>query len=342
MTKIVTPMSKEKAETYEVDNFSGFEKNDEIHQLMMANNFYLKKDIKLYQRFNRFGFLDPYNNLSGCREYLFFVKPDLHIFKNKNQDALNDEIANMTIFKDAMKRYKSVLKQLQSSATTNRPFMNLLSNTVASKLDLPGITADTIETARNIYGSVISYRLNSIKSDTDFDFTLEFKDTKYLDVYMLFKLWDEYSRKKFTGYITPPDESYILNRVLHDQIAIYKIIVGEDGESIIYWAKLTGVYPTTVPRDNFSALEPGEVKFSVSFKCSFVEDMNPDILADFNRTIKGRMDNTLPLYSLEKDRVEGEWPVMPYIGYVQSTDGTKVKLPWKLKWRRRVNEDDNE
>lgn len=356
MAKKVNVWSQAKADRYETNNFGKLEKEDEIHQLMMANNFYERKDIKLFQRFNRFGFLDPYNTQSSCREYLFFVKPDLHIFNNKDLSILNPELGGgtreendafpkksfgrMTIFSDAMRRYKPVLKQLQSSATPNRPFVNLLSNMVSSSLDLPGITADTIETARNIYGSVTTYRLNSIKSDTDFDFTLEFKDTKYLDVYMFFKLYDEYERKKFNGEVTPPDTDYIFNRVLHDQMAIYKFIVGEDGESIIYWAKLTGVYPTSVPRDSFSNLEPGEIKFSVSFKCSFVEDMNPDIFADFNRVIKGRSENTLPLYNRRKERMEGEWPVMPYIGYnSELINGKSSKLPWKLKWRRRVTSD---
>lgn len=325
------------------ENFTNLEKQDDIHQLLMANNIYRRGDMKLFNRFNRFGYLDPYNTLTSCREYLFFVKPDLHIFKNKETSELNPEIANMTIFKDAIKRYKPVLKQLQASATTARPFMNLLSNRVASKLDLPGISADSIETARNIYGSLTSYRLTSVKSDTDFDFSLEFRDTKSLQVYMLFKLFDEYERKKFNGEITPPDISYITNRVLHDQMCVYKFIVGEDGESIIYWAKLTGVYPTNVPRDSFSDLEAGDIRFSISFKCSFVEDMNPDILSDFNKVVKGITNNTLPLYNAKADRMEGEWAVMPYIGYDSGTDGGKgKKLPWKLKWRKKVKNDGND
>jgi len=367
-------MTKEEALKYEKDNFGSLETSKGINALMRGNNFYKKSEIRLFDRFNRFGYFDPYNTLTGCREYLFFVKPDLHIFKDKNLSKLNPELgggsvesdqeyrfvkdkagkeklepvketyAAMTIFTDAKKRYPSVLKQLQASATKS-PFMKILSNTVSSSLDLPGISADTIETARNIYGSVITYRGNSIKSDTDFDFSLEFKDTKNLDVYMLFKLYDEYERKKFNGDITPPDDSYITNKILHDQMAIYKFIVADDGETILYWAKLTGVYPTSVPRDSFSTLEPGDIKFSVSFKCAFVEDMNPDILADFNRVVGAKKSNTLPVYNKTYDVVEGEWPVMPYIGYdTEKISGMYKKMPWKLKWRKWVKKDgdDNE
>ena len=334
---------------------------DKLDAILQANTFYAKKDIKIFERFNRFGFFNPYDSLTGCREYLFFVKPDLHIFNNKNTAALNPELGGkvktdskgnaigndeggLSIFVDAFRRYKPVLKQLQASVNTEKPFVNLLSNMVASKLDLPGISADSIETARNIYGSVISYRQNSIKSDTDFEFNLEFKDTKYLDVYMFFKLYDEYERKKFYGEITPPDMSYILNRIIHDQMAIYKFIVNDDGESLIYWAKLTGVYPTSVPRDSFSDLGAGEIKFSVSFKAAFVEDMNPDILTDFSRIVTYTNNKTLPIYNTDIGAVNGEWSVSPYIAYNNSLDikGQSSKLPWKLKWRRAEADDDNE
>lgn len=341
--------TKKKADKYVAKNFGDLQNStdkkvkNEIHAIMMANNFYNKSDIKIFQRFNRFGYLDPYNTLTGCREYIFFVKPDLHIFENKNTSKLNSELSGMSIFEDAFRRYRPVLKQLQGSVATDKPFVNLLTNTVSSSLDLPGISADYIETGKNIYGSVMSYRQNSIKSDTDFEFTLEFKDTKYLDVYMFFKLYDEYERKKFNGEITPPDTNYILNRIIHDQMAVYKFIVGEDGESLIYWAKLTGVYPTSVPRDSFSELSPGDIKFSVSFKAAFVEDMNPDILIDFSRTVTFRNRSTLPIYNTKYGIIEGEWSISPYIAYNNklSSKGNSSKLPWKLKWRRAEDGDDN-
>src|SRR5699024_4748182 len=135
----------------------------------------------------------------------------------------------------------------------------LLSNAVTSSLELPGISADYIDTAKNVYQTSISYRGTSFKSDQDFEFSLDFKDSKFLDVYMYFKMYDEYERLKWLGQVSPKLE-YIKNKILHDQFSIYKFIVAEDGMTLLYFARVTGVYPTSVPREAMSNIE-GEVTY---------------------------------------------------------------------------------
>ena len=51
-------------------------------ELLNSQGLYSKKDINnaKFNKYSRFGrVLDPYGRLNGGREYLFFVKPDLHI-----------------------------------------------------------------------------------------------------------------------------------------------------------------------------------------------------------------------------------------------------------------------
>ena len=43
--------------------------------------------------------------------------------------------------------------------------MDLLSNTVTSKMDLPALTSESQETTNNIFGTNIQHRSHSIKSD---------------------------------------------------------------------------------------------------------------------------------------------------------------------------------
>jgi len=150
-------------------------------------------------------------------------------------------------------------------------------------------------------------------SDRDFDFSLEFKDSKFLEVYMFFKMYDEYERLKWLGQVSPRD-NYIRNRVLHDQVAIYKIITAEDGMTILYWARATGCMPLSVPRDSMSGLD-GELTFSVNWKAQFVEDMNPNILIDFNKILKSYKGNRelLPIYNRDIKQADGTWPTCPYI-----------------------------
>lgn len=317
---------------------------EELTQVINSAGIYDRAQFQFYDRFNRFGCIDPYNSVTTTREYLFFTKPDLHIFENKDTNTLNKELENVPLFQDALKRYKPVLKQLQISASGNNgcPFMNILSNTVRSNMDLPGINAEELETAANIYGTTLTYRRESNKSDEGHEFGLEFEDTKFLEVYMLFKIFDEYERRKYFGSISPPDLDYRYRRILHDQIAIYKFIVGEDGESLIYWAKAIGCFPKTVPRDAFSDMSSGGgLRFTVQWKAQFIEDMDPQILDDFNRLIRPMYEsmftNDLNLYNYKMNMVDGTWAGIPYIGIKKlntAIEGpSEMDYKYKLRWR---------
>ena len=92
-----------------------------------------------------------------------------------------------------------------------------------SNLSIPSISSESIETPVNMYGVGYSYRGSSEASDDNPTFSLEFKDTKYLDVYMYFKAYEEYETLKHHGVIKPSDY-YIVNRILHEQFCIYKFI----------------------------------------------------------------------------------------------------------------------
>lgn len=313
--------------------------DDTFGKLIRASGIQDSSLMGFYDKFARFGYLDPYNALNTTREYVFITKPDLHIFNGNNTGALNPELSNIPIWQDAFIRYKEVLKQLQYSVNDEYdPFVNILSNALKSNLDLPAITATEVETNENIYGTHMTYRRSSLTTDEHHEFSLEFEDTKYLEVYSWFKLYDEYCKLKDLGMVTPVDESYTINRILYDQMAAYKFIVGEDGESLLYWAKLWGVYPKNVPRDTFSDLSSATngLRFSINFHSIFVDDLDPTILAEFNQiTLRnGRLpasSEVLPLYDPSIQRISGEWASSPFI--VKDTN-TNTNQIYKLKWRR--------
>lgn len=309
-------------------------------KLLNAAGIYDRRQIEWYDKFNRYGCLDPYNNVTNTREYIFFTKPDLHIFENRSTSSvLNTELETYPIFADAMVRYNNVLKQLQYSVNNPKhAFVNLLSNSVKSTLDLPGISVNDVQTSENIYGTFMTYRRSSLTSDEQHEFSLEFEDTKYTEVYMWFRLYDEYCKLKDLGMVTPPDISYIINKILHDQMSVFKFIVGDDGETIIYWCKLWGVYPKGVPRDAFSDLSGNNgLRFSVSFKSQFVDDMDPSILGDFNAVTIGsgngpRASEILPVYDTEINSVSGEWAGLPFV--IRDQRVTSSNAVYKLKWGR--------
>lgn len=275
-----------------------------VSNIIKGKGLYPNSDIRKlkYESFSRFGrMLDGHDRLNDCREYLFFVKPDLHIAKittgNSNQTTgmeINPELEDRDYFMDLVELYPDVVRELQLSAPGNGskdPFSRLLSFTVNSNLSMPGVDVSSIDGPSTVYGTSIEYMGNSESSNENHSFDLEFVDSKELEVFHFFKAYQEYQIAKKYGIVRPPHpwngskpmaSHYTKNKVLHNTMGIYKFIVSEDMETLIYWAYFWGVYPTSYPRDSFNDPSFDGLSFSVSFKAAFVEDMTRSILTNFN------------------------------------------------------------
>ena len=317
-----------------------------------------------YNKCNRFGWVDPFNHDRVTREFLFFTKPDMNFFNvdqnvamnyngntiearnyntaaetratsaiNINFAELNPELKTNTIINEVFNRAPSILGQLQSSVTnpdgSKCPFMYLLTNAVQSKLDLPGISAESKESTQNHYGTTIQYRGHSLKSDNSYDFSLTFGDTAYLEIYLLAKCYDEYIRACKFGRVTPRP-IYIKNRIIPDYFSIYKFLIGSDGETILYYAKLTGCYFVDVPRGDFGDPPDTGFKYSLSFHAQFVEDMDPIILSEFSQLTKKYLSNNYTLLPTNSNAttVNNNWGKMPIIIKADQSDpiyGKRVK-----------------
>src|SRR5574344_2036906 len=84
-------------------------------KLMRSNGIYSKGDLDWNNTFYRFPRNDPYNFLGPTKEYVFFTKPDLHIFSSNDTSVLNSELSKIPIFVDMMNRgyNKTVMRDLQ-------------------------------------------------------------------------------------------------------------------------------------------------------------------------------------------------------------------------------------
>ena len=307
-------------------------------EFMRSVGLYSKEDIKFakYNGYGRFGrILDPYGRVNSGREYLFFVKPDLHIcvedgmpkdlmkksrnsvyqigkYNESNYSAvdenghtlyLNPQLDSRPYFKNLIDTHPEVIKELQYGLNTNDPFSHLLSFSCSGYLDLPSSESDTIDNSATVFGTSYEYLKDSEKSDEQYSFQLQFTDNRTLDTYNFFKAYSEYHLARKSGLVTPPNDSYYRYKRLHNTMGIYKFIVSEDMETLLYWSYLWGVYPTSCPREAFSDPEFGDgLQFSVNFKSAFFEDMDPVILYNFNQLMfkviganNINIDNWLPV-----------------------------------------------
>jgi hypothetical protein len=315
-----------------------------------------RENIDWLHNIYRFGLLDPYEEAQNGREYLFFVKPDLYIVDGSvatnGSCTLQSDISNNPFFLELARKWPQIIPQLQYQADSGHcPFSLLLTNAVASNLDLPGLQSTTIQNPVNNFGTSYDYRGTSEASDDNFTFSLEFKDTKYLDVYMFFRAYEEYETLKAQGrinlYKSNLYRNYTTGKILHDQFGIFKFIVGEDMETILHYSYYCGVMWTSLPRDSFNDANFDDgIKYAIDGKAAFVEDMNPLIIKDFN--------NLVATYASNSSFVEAPLWVPEILG-----DGTPnghvdqkpVKIPYvdtgtdhgiatyKLKFKKAANRD---
>lgn len=305
--------------------------------IMNASNIFSSEQIHSdrFNKFARYGIIDIYNENMGTREYLFFSKPDLHIFNVNKPMELYEPLKQVPFFANAVKQYPESLLSLQQTFNDTRSssyangfnirnkFIPLLSNHVSSTLDLPTISATETQNNANLYQIGTSYRDGSEISDCSYEFSLEFKEDKYLDVYMFFKAYDEYFRQKYQREIRPTKISYIDNRINSDQFSVWKIITNE-ANGIVFYAKSTAINPISVPRDVMSNLET-PIRISVNFKGQFIGDMNPIHLNELNHLTELTLGKTsdemieyvhsngLHLYNKNNWVPNTEWGSCPYI-----------------------------
>lgn len=318
-----------------------------IKRIAQSHGIYERGDMPWYTKFSRWNYFDPYDTMGKTREFIFMTKPDLNLFKNGDVNHLNDELKGIPFFEDAIRIWPESMKQLQSSASDNNsPFMNLITNSVNSSIDLPSIDADYIETASTYQGFSMQYRQASFDSDFHPEFSLEFEDSKYLEIYMVFRIYDEYQRLKKDGCVSPPSMNYIRRRELHDQWGVYKIIVDEDGESILHYSQILGVSSKNAPRETFGNLSEYSLKFSISFKGTVVRDMRPETITAFNRLVgvtdydEKNSDKDIPIYDTDLGMINGAWVNKPYINTYEvdnwknmASKGINPIPRYKLKWR---------
>jgi hypothetical protein len=265
--------------------------NGDLYKLALHGaNLFTKDEINLYNNIYRFGLFNPYGAVTNLREYLFFTKPDLNIYKRNDVYGgldysngnlqLSDGLAHQTFWKELREQRPNTIRMLQNSYS---PGWNmLLQNSVITNLEIPDLEGTVTESPVNNYGVGFQYRGTSEASDDSIDFSLEFKDTKWLDIYYFFRAYEDYETLKHHGTVGPW-QGYTVNRIIHDQFSIYKFMVGEDMETIVYWAKLYGVMPMGLPRSVFSTTDLSNgLSYNITFKAAFFEDMRSDILKDFN------------------------------------------------------------
>ena len=235
--------------------------------------------------YNRFKIPNPNEYLGKSFSHVFFTRPDCNLLTDKGKLTSNIEDSQLYLYtyNTSPELLQALCHNGQNSLNKSNHFMMFLSNQ-ASSFSLSDEYINKDSYGKTWVGDKIAYGKHDIESKSAGDFNISYTDDKRLHVYQLHRLWVEYISNVYTGIFNPKLE-YQKNRIMDYASSVYYIMTDETGEEIIFWSKYYGVFPTTIPSNQYSWGKGNPLNspdIEISYQFSFKEDYNPLTLLEFN------------------------------------------------------------
>ena len=96
-------------------------------------------------------------------------------------------------------------------------------------------------------------------------------------------LWVKYMENLSNGVFNPNPEM-VRARKLDYMSSLFYFVFEPDGRTLKYWVKFTGCFPTEIPSSSLGYQKGSSeaVSVSIPFQYNVKEEMDPDILKEFN------------------------------------------------------------
>lgn len=166
------------------------------------------------------------------------------------------------------------------------PFIPILSNCFLG-LDGKDAAAKTTEIGETFYGykqTISGPMIDSITGDV---VTVKYNELKYLPIVKLHKLWMEYRENVGRGLFIPY-EDVRANFEIDFASTLYYFVLDVDFQTILYYSRYVGIVPISNPysalTSNYTDSNAREIPdIAIDYVYSYKQDLNPEILVDFNR-----------------------------------------------------------
>lgn len=263
-----------------------------INIVKRNSNIYIEGDENIinsfFTKFNRFNISYPDLTLDKTFAYVFITRPDLNILADTSKKSpLHSQVQNDPTCYYINNTRPEILQSLTKNLSSMHDFNTFLCNH-ASSFEVSDEFIKTGEMGETFTGYKIAFGKNNIESKTAGSFSIQYTDDRELNIYKMHKLWIDYISKVYRGEWKPKQE-YRANKVLDYATSVYYILCGADGETILFWSKYYGVFPTNTPSSTLSWSKGSSLKnpeYGITYQYSFKEDFNPLSLAEFNINCK--------------------------------------------------------
>lgn len=247
--------------------------------------YYSDLQAKLHNSFNRNKTNFPDYNLSKSFAYVFFTRPDLNLcVRNGDSLSLNDQAKRDPKMTYIWKNNRDTISYLTKAGNKHHKFLPLLSNEALS-FEVSDVAIRTIDHGETYTGAKVVYGRSDHESLTAGEFNIRYIDSVNLDVFKMHTAWVDYINKVYRGVYTPM-RSYITDKILDYASSCYYFLCGPDGNTILYWMKFTGVFPTNTGENTFS-WDSGTLlakpEINIRYAYSMKTAMDPCHIHEFNQ-----------------------------------------------------------
>lgn len=308
------------------------DRND-IYNNNLDINYITDLQKKLHNSFNRNKTAFPDRELTKTFAYVFFTRPDLNILERGSQAGtfvphkqcgLDSKYAYL--FNNNPWTFKSLVR----NGNPHHKFLVLLSNE-AKSFEVEDLVLKTVEHGETYNGNKIIYGRTDHESNAAGEMSIRYVDNVNLDIFKMHLIWTDYINKVSRG-IFSPNRDYIVNRILDYAASCYYFLCGPDGNTILYWQKLTGVFPVNTGENAFS-WDSGTLlakpEINIKYMYSMKTPMDVAHLNEFNTlTTKNSKGTFKTIYSRNNCQTGSTLTHSPYIWRDTKNGNAVYRLMW--------------
>jgi len=271
----------QKADSFDVSQ-KKFVEYDDVLPRLKQQGVNSHHNINNFEEMNQFRLGGVHDFYESGHAFMFMTTPDLNI---SGVDRISKEnLEADSFFLEVSKNQKYLLKCVASSAENSSPFINIITNRFKS-FETRDVALRTKQIAETFYGYKMLMPSSMVESIIADQFTITYLEDSYLSITKIHKLWTDYTEYVRRGKFLPSLYNIENGFIDYMSSSVYYFSLKPDGRTITYFTKYTGVAPVAVPYNVF-AFRLGEFNANVELTIPYVfchkEDLNPDILADFN------------------------------------------------------------
>ena len=241
---------------------------------------------------NRFGVTLIDNTLAHTRTHIFIGKPTCNILDKQTGLVPEDLGKKNSDLAMLINQAKSLYTQLNARIPGTTPFMTALQNRVVG-ISFQDATLSKSESAANIYGIRQEYPISYSESLVNVPISLTFAMDRNAEAFKLINVWVTYMENIKGGTLAQEYEDTMFNRMSYT-CPIWVFVTEENNHDIVFWAKLVGNYPTSIPFSIFSnqGIVNREVReITVSFSSAMFKPFDAYALMEFNEMQKSMTKN---------------------------------------------------